>query len=140
MDGRMKPDMVAPGYTVLAPRAYASDRNSEETFETFGTSFSAPVVSGNAALVRQYFEEGWFPCGSKGCGRPIDPSGSLVKAVLMNGAQSLKSVQKVPNGPIMEQVREYDNNQGEQINRSKLIARSIFLPSVSVSICEGHSH
>jgi hypothetical protein len=113
MDGRMKPDIVAPGYTVLAPRAYAKDRNSADTFETFGTSFSAPVVAGNAALVRQYFEEGWFPCGSKGCGRSIDPSGSLVKAVLMNGAQSLKSVQKVPRGPITEQVREYDNNQGK---------------------------
>lgn len=120
MDGRMKPDIVAPGYTVLAPRAHASDKNSPETFETFGTSFSAPVVAGNAALIRQYFEEGWFPCGSKGCGKSIDPSGSLVKAVLMNGAQSLKGVQKVPNGPIMEQVREYDNNQGE-INLSKHI-------------------
>ncbi len=61
----MKPDVVAPGYKILAPRAHATKNNYDESYETFGTSFSAPVVSGNAALIRQYFEEGWFPCGSK---------------------------------------------------------------------------
>ena len=110
----MKPDIVAPGYKILAPRAHAKANNYEETYETFGTSFSAPVVAGNAALVRQYFEEGWFPCGSKGCNQiKISPSGSLVKAVLMNGAiQSIRQVQKVPAGQMMETVREYDNNAG----------------------------
>ena len=112
MDGRMKPDIVGPGYTLLAPRAYAASKNKEDTYETFGTSFSAPVISGSAALIRQYFEEGWFPCGKKGCGKAIFPSGPLVKAVMMNGAQSLKRVQKVPRGPLTEQIRDYDNHQG----------------------------
>ncbi len=112
MDGRMKPDIVAVGYTILAPRAHASTNSKDDTYETFGTSFSAPVVSGSAALIRQYFEEGWFPCGQKGCNKAIDPSGALVKAVLMNGAQSLNGVQKVPSGQITDNVIEYDNNQG----------------------------
>ncbi len=112
MDGRMKPDIVAVGYTILAPRAHAHQKNSEDSYETFGTSFSAPVVAGSAALVRQYFEEGWFPCGSKGCNKSIYPSGALVKAVLMNGAQSLRAVQEVPRGPVQSQISEYDNNQG----------------------------
>ena len=112
--GRMKPDVVAPGYRILAPRAYGKENNNSETYETMGTSFSAPVVSGNAALIRQYFEEGWFPCGSKGCSnQSMNPSGSLVKAIIMNGAtQTLKNVQKVPSGQIMERVVEYDNNAG----------------------------
>jgi hypothetical protein len=122
MDGRMKPECVAVGYTILAPRAHASENNKEDSYETFGTSFSAPVVSGSAALIRQYFEEGWFPCGSKGCNKAIYPSGALVKAVLMNGAQSLKAVQKVPSGPVTSQLREYDNNQGMGlVNLSKSI-------------------
>lgn len=112
VDGRMKPDIVAPGYMILAPRAHAAANNKEETYETLGTSFSAPVVAGTAAIIRQYFEEGWFPCGSKGCGKPMNPSGALVKAVLMNGATDLKSVQKVPRGAITERTRSYDNHQG----------------------------
>ncbi len=111
----MKPDVVAPGYKILAPRAHAKSNNYDETYETFGTSFAAPVVSGNAALVRQYFEEGWFPCGSKACNNRnrINPSGSLVKAVLMNGAiQTIRQVQKVPAGQVMDAVKEYDNNAG----------------------------
>eukprot|EP01083_Nonionella_stella_P007317 21158_1 len=111
-DGRMKPEVVAVGYTILAPRAHASENNQEDTCETFGTSFSAPVVSGSAALIRQYFEEGWFPCGKKGCDKAISPCGALVKAVLMNGAESLLSVQKVPSGPITESLTDYDNSQG----------------------------
>jgi hypothetical protein len=114
----MKPDIVAPGYKILAPRAHAKANNYDETYETFGTSFSAPVVAGNAALIRQYFEEAWFPCGKRGCNKNNNyivqnPSGSLVKAILMNGAiQSIQNVQKLPGGQITESVREYDNNAG----------------------------
>ena len=112
-DGRLKPDIVAVGYTILTPRAYSSLANKEDTYEAYGTSFSAPVVSGSAALIRQYFEEGWFPCGTKGCGKVINPCGALVKAVLVNGAQSLKGVQKVPRGEILEEFDGFDNSQGE---------------------------
>jgi hypothetical protein len=96
---------------VLTARA-GSTQNSSSTFESFGTSFSSPVIAGCAALVRQYFEEGWYPCGYKGCANPINPFGSLVKAVLMNGAQSLKMVQFVPKGPTLLSVQDYDSNQG----------------------------
>jgi hypothetical protein len=109
--GRIKPDIVAPGYTVLTARA-GSTQNTSGTYESFGTSFSSPVIAGCAALVRQYFEEGWYPCGLKGCGNTILPTGSLVKAVLMNGAQSLTMVQNVPKGPTILSVKDYDSNQG----------------------------
>ena len=107
----MKPDLIAPGYTILTARAHPSD-GQDSVWQTFGTSFSSPAAAGNAALVRQYFEEGWYPCGSKGCGKKISPSGTLVKAVLMNGGRRLNQVQKVPNGPILENIEPYDNNQG----------------------------
>ncbi len=80
----MKPDLVAPGASVLTPKA----KHPGETVQSFGTSFSAPTVAGNAALVRQYFEEGKLPCDRSNCS--FDPSGSLVKAVLMNSARTLK--------------------------------------------------
>lgn len=112
-DNRIKPDIVAPGFTVLAAYAH-SDIGASDTVEVMGTSYSAPVVAGNAAIIRQYFEEGWFPCGSKGCGQSIKPSGALVKAVLMNGAQDLKQVQAIipQEKTLLETVSAYDNNQG----------------------------
>ena len=45
----------------------------------------------------------------------INPSGSLLKAVLMNGAQPLRGgVQFVPSGDILDDqpLRAYDSNQG----------------------------
>jgi len=96
----------------LISTARATDKTGEsDVYKTFGTSFSAPVIAGCAMLIREYFENGWYPCGSEGCGQGFNPSGSLVKAVLMNGAQSLKGIQSLPNGPIVGEVSDYDNNQ-----------------------------
>lgn len=108
-DGRMKPDLVAPGASVLT--AYAHE--SGKTVQVYGTSFSAPVVAGNAALVRQYFEEGKLPCSWADC--RFDPSGPLVKAVLLNSAHNLQYVQVSRPwlaNKVLSEVSEYDNNQG----------------------------
>ena len=105
----MKPDLVAPGSSVLTPFA----KEQGKTVLSYGTSYASPAVAGNAALVRQYFEEGKLPCGSDNCS--FDPSGSLVKAVLLNSAQTLKGVQVSQpwfHKKVLEEVTEYDNNQG----------------------------
>ena len=138
-DGRMKPDICAPGHFVLSARANpdmvgecdgdtASNAARNElggpgVKYTTGTSMAAPVLAGSAAIIRQYFEEGYCNptsgkcCGYKGCGSHINPSGSLLKAILMNGAQPLKGgVQYVPSGEVLQepeqQLRAYDSNQG----------------------------
>uniref|UniRef100_A0A7S1BQP8 subtilisin n=1 Tax=Corethron hystrix TaxID=216773 RepID=A0A7S1BQP8_9STRA len=68
-------------------------------------------VSGSAALVRQYFMDGFHPTGKPQKTKKITPSGGLIKAVLINGAQSaigcnskypLKRIKSVP----------YDEHQG----------------------------
>ena len=105
----MKPDVVAPGASVLTAFAHESGK----TVAAYGTSFSGPTVAGNAALIRQYFEEGKLPCTWANC--KIDPSGSLVKAVLMNSANPVKQVQVSRpwlTKHKLEEVSEYDHNQG----------------------------
>ena len=56
-DGRIKPDLVAPGYSVVSATAASGGASASPTcgvYSTQGTSMSAPLVAGAAALVRQY--------------------------------------------------------------------------------------
>jgi hypothetical protein len=52
-----------------------------------GTSYSSPYVMGAGALVRDYFEKGFYPTGAESVPDALDPSGALVKAVLLNSGE-----------------------------------------------------
>src|SRR5215471_2681384 len=62
-----------------------------------GTSMSAPVVAAAAALVRQYFLDGWYPNGTPG-GPSLTPSSALIKAVLINSADEMNGLDAYANG------------------------------------------
>jgi Subtilase family/Bacterial Ig domain len=87
-DGRVKPDIVAPGTHIQGARSQARGYTASgvcnwsyplgQTLYTWssGTSHAAPAVAGGAALVRQLFQQ------SVGHG----PSPALIKAYLANSA------------------------------------------------------
>ena len=85
-DGRIKPDLAAPGQTTSS----RSDNNiytgNCTTINIQGTSMASPVTAGCAALVRQYYMEGWHPSGTVNPGDAFTPTAALVKATLLNGA------------------------------------------------------
>jgi len=87
-DGRIKPDIVAPGTATVSA---AGDTSTTATIELAvsssknGTSMSAPTIAGNAALMRQFFTDGFYPRGTKTAGDTYNPSGVAMKAVLLNG-------------------------------------------------------
>jgi subtilisin family serine protease len=97
-DGRCKPDLAAPGQNI---RTAASDGDLA-TYNCYrasgsGTSFAAPIVAGLAALVRDYFAQGYYPTGQPGAGdRRPDPSAALVKAVLINAAVPMANASAPP--------------------------------------------
>jgi subtilisin family serine protease len=88
-DGRVKPELVAPGTFVLSARStriaennqgWAAFPPSKMYFHMGGTSMATPLVAGAAAVVRQYLRT---RAGVK------KPSAALVKAALVAGARRL---------------------------------------------------
>ena len=55
-----------------------------------GTSMATPLTAGSAALVRQYFLNGFYPSGTATPSSAFYPSGVLVKAIML-GASSRTS-------------------------------------------------
>lgn len=91
-DGRIKPDVVAPGTFILSTRSRdTTDQGwapSSDPLYFFmgGTSMATPLVAGCVALVREFLIK------KKGI---QNPSAALVKALLINGAENLNG-QYVP--------------------------------------------
>lgn len=73
LDGRVKPDVVAPGRLLYT----AAPNNSYDSFS--GTSASAPVVTGTAALLGHYYKKR----------HNSDAMGLLLKGLLIHGAADL---------------------------------------------------
>ena len=92
-DGRIKPDVVAPGSFILSTRS--RDTSSQGWapsadplyFFNGGTSMATPLVAGCTALIREYVSEEH---------QLTTPSAALVKALLINGARGVAG-QYVPS-------------------------------------------
>lgn len=84
-DNRRKPDLVAVGCgTRSAQRSTTNVASCNTVPIPCGTSMAVPGAAAAAALVRQYFTEGWYPTGEKQSKNAFTPTGALMKAVLLN--------------------------------------------------------
>lgn len=105
-DGRIKPDVVAPGTNILSVRSSVDgianktddmgylcsdlskgwgllpDGDLHKPYYKFdgGTSMATPITAGAVALIRQYLQKEFLP----------NPSAALIKAVLIHGAVPMK--------------------------------------------------
>jgi len=91
-DGRRKPEVYAPGCSTVS-----STPGSCSTGSLSGTSMATPAVSAVGLLVRQYFEEGYYPTGDPQSGETLSPTGALVKAMLVNSAVDMTGVPGYPS-------------------------------------------
>lgn len=96
-DGRIKPDLVAPGTMIIGPLSrYATNSSNRYPFENqytapsnsayaymSGTSTSAAFVTGASAIVRQYYKQ------IEGLTVAPTPTAALVKATLIHGATNM---------------------------------------------------
>jgi len=92
LDGRFKPDIVAPGTNIISTKSSLTantalwqkgglSTSGPEAQYIFsgGTSMSTPLVAGSAALAREFFTDV----------EGITPSAALIKATLLNGAADI---------------------------------------------------
>ena len=90
-DGRLKPDISATGTSVESARGDSNNSNSVENASAIsnsGTSMATPITAGATTLLRQYFTDGFYPTGTKTSANSIKPSGTLMKAMLLNGTKT----------------------------------------------------
>ncbi len=107
----VKPDVLAPGTYILAPRAQGArihflevpngDAGNGAYGYLGGTSMAAPVVAGCAAVLRQYLRQ------ERGL---ASPSAALLKALLIASARRIKS-RDLPE-ELREQIGYPDFDQG----------------------------
>jgi hypothetical protein len=89
-DGRLKPDVVAPGVNISASSDLSILTQNCTTASGAGTSFSTPIAAGAGALVRDYFQQGFYPDGAASAAHEFSPSAALVKAVLVASTDPLR--------------------------------------------------
>ena len=92
-DGRIKPDIIAPGGYVRSCRAQeaqdiaGSSWQSTWYLEYTGTSMATPNAAGASALIREYLLE---------IAQRPSPQGALIKALLVLGAEDINA-RDIPN-------------------------------------------
>jgi len=128
-DGRIKPDILAPGFGILSAGAIPSQTGECDTatrpsytggtvshtglLYTQGTSMACPAAAGATLLIRQYLTQGFYPTGSKVLSDAMsNPSGTLLKAILINGAEPLEAIDNAAIGQGTTPSVMYDNHQG----------------------------
>ncbi|PWU12744.1 MAG: serine protease [Bdellovibrio sp.] len=109
LDGRLKPEIVAPGTNVLSDRSHVPGASplwgafNDDYVWAGGTSMATPLTAGAATVVREILGKKY---GVK------NPSAALVKAMLANAAQDLYPGQFGESTPTQELQHRPDNNQG----------------------------
>eukprot|EP00588_Corethron_pennatum_P009647 CAMPEP_0194272156 /NCGR_PEP_ID=MMETSP0169-20130528/5782_1 /TAXON_ID=218684 /ORGANISM="Corethron pennatum, Strain L29A3" /LENGTH=643 /DNA_ID=CAMNT_0039014745 /DNA_START=146 /DNA_END=2074 /DNA_ORIENTATION=+ len=106
-DGRIKPDICAPGNNINSAKNGSSRTCSANKYS--GTSMACPGVAGSALILRQYFMDGFYPTGTKNPGDAFTPSGYLIKAAILNSG---RTVLGRDNGGSSHPSTPYDETQG----------------------------
>ena len=149
-DGRVKPDVVAPGTAILSTRSRVATgtgwqaSNDPLYFFDGGTSMATPLVAGCVALVREYL--------AKTQGRN-NPSAALLKALIINAAHPITGqyvppeVGSIPDnsegfgrvnvGEVLAptgQVRFWDEGDGKQLDTGEEETRTVTVAAANQTI------
>jgi hypothetical protein len=97
-DGRLKPTLAAQGESVASAASDANPNTDNCGICTLsGSSMSSPTVAGLAALVREYYTEGFYAAGARSPAQGFTPTGALIKATLIDSAVALGAGAPAPD-------------------------------------------
>lgn len=104
LDGRLKPDLVAPGMPVISSQSNApgSTTVSSATCSLQGTSQATPVVAGLAVLIFEWLRDGWWKNGVKDVenyGMSYVPA-ALLKALIIHSSESMSKRLVAPSSGV----------------------------------------
>ena len=117
-DGRIKPDVVAPGTNILSTRSHFKDATvlwgayNDNYVWAGGTSMATPLAAGAATQARQWIQE---------VHQIQKPSAALLKGVLMHSAKDLYPGQYGEGVPYQE-IKTRRPNSDEGFGRVDLAA------------------
>ena len=148
-DGRIKPDIVAPGGWILSTRSELASSNPMTDdpggFYTHkrGTSMATPIVAGSAALVIEHLNN----IGAYNCDLASNPSNNqcpesaLIKAILASGAHDLAGQYTTGGDSNGNGAEEKAPNSHEGWGRVDLeqLVHSGFTEGVDISTSDSHS-
>lgn len=139
-DGRLKPEIVAPGTNILSVRS--QDPKAEPLWGIYnkdyvwsgGTSMSTPLTAGAATVARQILQEKYAVA---------NPSAALVKALLMNTAFDLYPGQYgeggVSRGQEIIQRRPNSDEGYGRVDMQNLITRTLQVWDEKVGVLQGEN-
>ena len=148
-DGRIKPDIVAPGGWILSTRSDLANtiatRDDPTGYYThkFGTSMATPITAGSAALVIEYLNN----IGAYNCNLAIDPSSdqcpesALIKAILASGAHDMVGQYTTGgdlNGNGAEEKAPNNHEGWGRVDLQQLV-HSGFTEGIEISTSDSHS-
>ena len=93
-DGRRKPDLYVPGCNIQSATNGTACATGPRS--PCATSYATPHAAAAAALVRQYYTEGWYPSGIANPADGFVPSGALLKATLLNSTIDMTGILGYP--------------------------------------------
>ena len=88
-DGRIKPDIVTAGSYVFSAQSSSSGEFHCAVVGMKGTSMATPIASGNANLLIEYFQRGFYPLGYQNNNLKLTPMGSLIKALMIHSGDEV---------------------------------------------------
>ncbi|KAI9994653.1 hypothetical protein PInf_011476 [Phytophthora infestans] len=92
LDGRQKPDLVAPGMSITSSQSEkpGSSIKSSAVCSLQGTSQATPVVAGMAVLIYEWLRDGWWKNGVADPTYGMDTiPASLIKALLLHSGEAM---------------------------------------------------
>src|SRR5688572_5914401 len=92
-DGRIKPEITMPGQSIISADFDGDVTSNNCTRASMsGTSMASPGAAGLAALVRQYFSDGFYPSGAARAADGFNPSAALVRATMVSSGRAMTGV------------------------------------------------